>query len=780
MMKKSHRLFAIALIIILSILWLASSGCTSPPPTATATTQVEEQTIAEPISAPTDTPLPPTPIATPLTATPPAMVLHISDEPIAWEGDYMGQEPPGLTPEQFSPDFITTDGGDFAGTFSPDGKAFFFTKDEDSTGDYRLWFTRMEDGGWTEPGRAPFACDCFEYEALMTPDGRFLLYGSQRPYQGTDKERIWVVERTDSGWGEPQFFDAPLNDDFAMYVTLSRFGNVYYTGPDGIYIMELVAGNYAPPEKFPPTLNFPEESFPAHPFIAPDESYLIFDAMGELGYGSRDLYVSFRNEDDGSWSEAINLGGAINTERYEMIASVSPDGKYLFYTLDNRIYWVDVAVIEAVRPAFATTTMPTLPDSSGALAVTSEHDGDREIYLVNTDGSGQLQLINNTARDGWAAWSPDGEQLVFMSDRSGRWLLHTMNADGSNQQMLTANPEADYEPAWSPDGKHIAYSSQRGSDSEIYVMTMDSGEGRPLTDNDVYDAWPAWSPDSSQIAFISPRDGDADIYIVDVDGGNQRRLVQNDAAEAGPNWSPDGKNIVFTSDLDGDQEIYVVNVDGSNLRQLTDNEAFDWWPVWSPDGEKIAFISDREGEQVIYWMNSDGSDPVRLAIDFPVGMNASLAWRPESETVALQVPLGNATAIDGTFSPGEWDGALTTELTNGGEMMLMHNDGYLYLGVRSRAMSFGSICLADEDQVSILHASAALGTAVFQPDGDDWRRTQQFDYCCWQAGQSRLNQFLQTEGWVASIGPKGVPEEMEYQIAMPDGALTLAVVYIDD
>lgn len=101
---------------------------------------------------------------------------------------------------------------------------------------------------------------------------------------------------------------------------------------------------------------------------------------------------------------------------------------------------------------------------------------DMEIYLANADGSKQRQLTDNAARDGWASWSPNGEQLVFMSNCTGRWLIYTINADGSNQQMLTTNPEADYEPAWSPDGKYIAYSSQRRSNSEIYMMAIDSGE----------------------------------------------------------------------------------------------------------------------------------------------------------------------------------------------------------------------------------------------------------------------------------------------------------------
>jgi hypothetical protein len=98
----------------------------------------------------------------------------------------------------------------------------------------------------------------------------------------------------------------------------------------------------------------------AHPFIAPDESYIIFDGKKEGGYGDSDLYISYRQQ-DGSWGKAINLGDKINTEAWEASASVTPDGKYLFF---NRmispptkesppnvdIYWVDAQIIETLKP----------------------------------------------------------------------------------------------------------------------------------------------------------------------------------------------------------------------------------------------------------------------------------------------------------------------------------------------------------------------------------------------------------------------------------------------
>jgi len=94
--------------------------------------------------------------------------------------------------------------------------------------------------------------------------------------------------------------------------------------------------------------------FIAHPFIAPDESYLLWDCVREGGFGDSDIYVSFRSK-DGEWGPAVNLGSGVNTGREEFFASITPDGKFLFFTrvqseTKANIYWVDAAIVERLRP----------------------------------------------------------------------------------------------------------------------------------------------------------------------------------------------------------------------------------------------------------------------------------------------------------------------------------------------------------------------------------------------------------------------------------------------
>ena len=118
----------------------------------------------------------------------------------------------------------------------------------------------------------------------------------------------------------------------------------------------LIDGKYEQPKSL--GQQFAIGSYNAHPFIAPDESYIIWDSRRESGYGTSDLYISFRAA-DGSWGHAINMGDKINTTSAENYPSVSPDGKHLFFdrrvkTANNEpsvdIYWVDAQIIETLRP----------------------------------------------------------------------------------------------------------------------------------------------------------------------------------------------------------------------------------------------------------------------------------------------------------------------------------------------------------------------------------------------------------------------------------------------
>jgi Tol biopolymer transport system component len=263
----------------------------------------------------------------------------------------------------------------------------------------------------------------------------------------------------------------------------------------------------------------------------------------------------------------------------------------------------------------------------------SRRDNNREIYIMNADGSNPTRLTDNPAYDGGPSWSPDGQKIAFVSERDGNAEIYIMDVDGSNQMRLTDNPAVDGgRPSWSPDGTGIIFVSERDGHWEIYTMNADGSNQTRLTDNPTDDGGrPSWSPDGTRIIFVSERDGNAEIYIMNADGSNPTRLTDNPAADWWPSWSPDGTRIAFHSNRDGNAEIYIMDVDGSNQMRLTDNTADDAGPSWSPDGQKIAFESGRDFVLEVYVMDADGSNPVNLTNNAPVDETFGSAPLPQSE-----------------------------------------------------------------------------------------------------------------------------------------------------
>lgn len=253
---------------------------------------------------------------------------------------YLGQEPPGLVPELFAPDIIKNEFREAAAAFSPDAKEFYFRRRGGAYKKNTLFVIKNIDNQWVESEVPPYAGEPF-----VTLDGKTLFLG--RKYR----------ELTPSGWGEVKETKSLLdNKDMGiMRLTASANGTYVfddYKSDDIIRISTIKNGIRQKPEVLGEQIN--TGKWTAHPFIAPDESYLIWDSERAEGYGDNDLYISFKQE-DGSWGNAINLGDKINTEHAESYGSISPDGKYFFfhrgYGGDNAdIYWVDAKIIEDLRP----------------------------------------------------------------------------------------------------------------------------------------------------------------------------------------------------------------------------------------------------------------------------------------------------------------------------------------------------------------------------------------------------------------------------------------------
>jgi hypothetical protein len=242
---------------------------------------------------------------------------------------------------------------------------------------------------------------------------------------------------------------------------------------------------------------------------------------------------------------------------------------------------------------------------SGRIVFTSARDDNFEIYMMNADGSNQVNLTNSPGTyDVMPDWSPDGSQIVFLRAEDRGSNLYILNADGSGLRRLTTGPASKHDPDWSPDGTQIAFSG----DNDIYIINVDGSGLRQLTNTAEGEGEPAWSPDGKKIAFTWGSKGVYAVHVVNVDGSGEQYLSEGES----PAWSPDGKRIAFVSDRDGNDEIYVMRADGSKQINLTQRHAHETSPTWSPDGKKIAYASFVNIAPDIYVMNSDGTDAIRL------------------------------------------------------------------------------------------------------------------------------------------------------------------------
>jgi hypothetical protein len=253
---------------------------------------------------------------------------------------------------------------------------------------------------------------------------------------------------------------------------------------------------------------------------------------------------------------------------------------------------------------------------------------DDQIYLVNSDGTGLVQLTNavDGVRNDDPAWSPDGRRLAFSRHLRGNNAaeIYVMNADGSNVVRRTQGcacakePSGAVEPSWSPDGRTIAFwRDYDGNESGIYVIDADGGSAsRVLLDSPDFDFHPVWSPDGRQIAFSSYWQFDEpspwwtwtlpsyDLWIMNADGSGIHPLLERPTRgrplfyHHNHSWSPDGRRLalgVFYMDLDDYPTVWadiaVMNADGSGLRTIAHSGSYAA-PAWSPDGRTIAFGSD--------------------------------------------------------------------------------------------------------------------------------------------------------------------------------------------
>lgn len=234
------------------------------------------------------------------------------------------------------------------------------------------------------------------------------------------------------------------------------------------------------------------------------------------------------------------------------------------------------------------------------------------LWVANGDGSGATELVPESRRVSWHAWSPDGSRLAFSAatgngdDRVRH--IYVMNADGTRERRLTGGTVSDDEPSWSPDGRRLVFRRRDGSgmphsakarNQDVHLVTIDVGgdNERALLVGGAHEELPAWSPDGSRIAFLS----EVRLWTVDAEGGDPV-IVAKKFPSRSASWSPDGERLAFSEILNGTGDgrsasVVVIDLDGLTEHRIpfdaslvpTGNFFPNAAPQWSSDGRRVFF-----------------------------------------------------------------------------------------------------------------------------------------------------------------------------------------------
>jgi len=267
-------------------------------------------------------------------------------------------------------------------------------------------------------------------------------------------------------------------------------------------------------------------------------------------------------------------------------------------------------------------TFPEWSPDGTQITFVTERDGNREIYVMNSDGSGQTNISNDPNFDNTPDWgtAPDMAAVNTAPVANDDLVFTVVNGSLNNINVLANDTDADFDAltitavttpinggtatinATNNGIDFTALTNFRGVDVFIYTISDGNGGFDTATVN------VAILGTNGKIAFFSNRDGNNEIYSMNSDGTLQTRLTTNASSDFGPSWNPNGEKIAFTSFREVNSEIFAMNADGSGLTRLTNSADGDEAPDYSPDGAKIAFTSDRDGEDfLIYTMNADGT-----------------------------------------------------------------------------------------------------------------------------------------------------------------------------
>lgn len=300
--------------------------------------------------------------------------------------------------------------------------------------------------------------------------------------------------------------------------------------------------------------------------------------------------------------EATNL---TNSPGADYAPAASPDGSQIVFIserdevdkgayLGYGVYIMDAdgANVSLVADDVMSDTTPRWsPDGAWIAYIAAPEESDAPtgltcaLYIVRPDGADFRQLTSlEYCAEASLRWSPDGASLVFSAHAN----IYTLNIESGLETHLLPEPDGEYAPSFSPDGSQIVFVTNRDDDDEIYTINADGSDPVRLTSQAGSDVGPRWMPDGAQIVYGADSENIGNLHIINADGSDNHALTDDELFKYSWVVSPDGSLIAFVGDQDnigGGDALYLINLEGEYLGEPIYIESVDdiwdlsWWPV---------------------------------------------------------------------------------------------------------------------------------------------------------------------------------------------------------
>ncbi|HMB89696.1 MAG TPA: DPP IV N-terminal domain-containing protein [Rhodothermales bacterium] len=352
----------------------------------------------------------------------------------------------------------------------------------------------------------------------------------------------------------------------------------------------------------------------------------------------------------------------------------SPDGAWLAF--NDKAAPEEVYSIHLLSPTTLEARQLTTPPSNtwgdhdpafspegNRLSFTrSVSEGMQDIYTISLDGGAESRLTTDSRNIFGHTWTPDGNRLVFASNRTGPTGLWEIAVSGGTPSWVGLSDGRALFPDLSRHQHRLAYVQNTGETNIWRVQIGDDSSAAPLVVSTRWDLHPQFSPDGSRIAFTSNRSGSYDIWRSDHDGSNAVRLTSfGGPFTSTPRWSPDGTHLVFTARSNGQADLYTIDADGMNPRQLTTSSSDEMAASWSPNGGWIYFSSNRSGSWNVWRIPAAGGKAKRITTEDGFGPRVSpdgrwVYYAKHNAAGLWRIPLagGEEEQVLGAFDPRDW------------------------------------------------------------------------------------------------------------------------------